>query len=281
LGLLLKEKVDLDWHHAIVVKGLSKCYRIPKEKKRTIYQNLIGLLEGNFGYEEFWALTDVDFSVKHGETFGVIGPNGSGKSTLLKILARVLYPEKGTIRINGRLAPFLELGVGFHPDLTARENVYLYSSILGLTRKELSKKYSEIFEFAELKRFENVKLRSFSSGMYVRLAFATAIQANPDIFLLDEVLAVGDEHFQKKCMDKIEEFRRSGKTIIFVSHDLESVKKLCGKTMLLKDGKVVSIGDTGMIVEEYLRLVNIPGGKNRPATKGSGVKEAGVRAIIR
>ena len=223
----------------------------------------------------------MDFTVRHGETFGVIGPNGSGKSTLLKILARVLYPEKGTICINGRLAPFLELGVGFHPDLTARENVYLYSSILGLTRKELKTKYEEIFEFAELKRFENVKLRNFSSGMYVRLAFATAIQADPDIFLLDEVLAVGDEHFQQKCMDKIEEFRRSGKTIIFVSHDLESVKKLCKTTMLLRDGKVVSIGDTGQIVDKYLHLIDIPGGKSMPGKKASEVKEADVRAIVR
>ncbi len=281
MGLLIKEKIKPGSQDAIVVKSLSKCYRIPKEKKRTVYQNILGLLQGSFGYEEFWALTDVSFTIRHGETFGVIGPNGSGKSTLLKILARVLYPEKGIVSINGRLAPFLELGVGFHPDLTARENVYLYSSILGLTRKELRSKYEEIFEFAELKRFENVKLRNFSSGMYVRLAFATAIQADPDIFLLDEVLAVGDEHFQKKCMDKIEEFRRGGKTIVFVSHDLESVKKLCGKTMLLKDGKVVSIGGTEKIVNEYLRLIDIPGGKNNTGKIVPEVKGAGVRAIIR
>jgi lipopolysaccharide transport system ATP-binding protein len=276
MGRLLKEKAKQDWRDAIVVTNLSKCYRIPREKKRTVYENILGLLQGNYGYEEFWALSDVNFTVNRGETFGVIGPNGSGKSTLLKVLARVLYPEVGRVTINGRLAPFLELGVGFHPELTARENVYLYGSILGLMRKELNKKYEEIMEFAELKRFENVKLRSFSSGMYVRLAFSTAIQANPDIFLLDEVLAVGDEHFQKKCTDKIEEFRRGGRTIVFVSHDLGSVKKLCGKTMLLSGGKVAAMGETGEVVDEYLRLVGGAGGKNE-----YGSKEANVKAVVR
>lgn len=272
MKLLLKEKVKQDCQDAIVVKNVSKCFKIPREKKRTVYENIIGLFQGNYGFEEFWALRDIDFTVKHGETFGVIGPNGSGKSTLLKILAWVLYPEIGSVKINGRLAPFLELGVGFHPELTARENVYLYGSILGLTRKELKKKYEEIMDFAELKRFENVKLRSFSSGMYVRLGFSTAIQAKPDIFLLDEVLAVGDEHFQKKCKDKIEEFKRSGRTIIFVSHDLESVKKLCDNTMLLSGGKVVGIGETEKVVDEYLRLVGDPGGKNEQSIKGAGMR---------
>lgn len=269
MALLLKEKVKQDWQDAIVVAGLSKCYRIPREKKRTIYENILGLLQGNYGYEEFWALRDVSFSIKKGETFGVIGPNGSGKSTLLKILAKVLYPEAGRVAINGRLAPFLELGVGFHPELTAHDNVYLYGSILGLMRKELNKKYEEIMEFAELKRFENVKLRSLSSGMSVRLAFSTAIQANPDIFLLDEVLAVGDEHFQKKCTDKIEEFRRDGRTIVFVSHDLESVKKLCGKTMLLSGGRAVAMGETGKVVDEYLRLIGDSSKNTGSDLKGS------------
>jgi homopolymeric O-antigen transport system ATP-binding protein len=241
---------------AIVVSHVSKYFRIPREKKRTVYENFVGLFKGDRGYEEFWALRDIDFTVKRGETFGVIGPNGSGKSTLLKVLARVLYPEKGSIAVNGRLAPFLELGVGFHPELTARDNVCLYGSILGLMRRELDRKYEDIMGFAELKRFENVKLRNFSSGMYVRLAFSTAIQADPDIFLLDEILAVGDEHFQKKCIGKIEEFRRSGKTIVFVSHDLEAVKKLCRKSLLLDRGTAVARGDTGRIVEEYLRLVD-------------------------
>ena len=253
MSLLLKEKLKMN-ENAIVVDNISKCYRIPKEKKRTVYENLIGMFSGDKGYEEFWALKDVSFSVKHGETFGVIGPNGSGKSTLLKMLAGVLYPDNGVIKVNGKIAPFLELGVGFQPELSARENIYLYGAIMGLTKRDVEKKYDEILEFAELKRFENMKLRNFSSGMYVRLAFSIAIQTNPDILLLDEVLAVGDEHFQKKCMDKIEDIRKSGKTIVFVSHALPSVSKLCINSMLISGGKQVMIGETGKVIEKYYSM---------------------------
>jgi len=254
MALLVKEKPRLEEDYAIVVENVSKCYRIPLEKKRTVYENIIGLFSGNKGYEEFWALKDVSFTVKRGETFGVIGPNGSGKSTLLKMLAGVLYPDSGRIKVNGKVAPFLELGVGFQPELTAKDNVYLYGSVMGLTRKEVDKKYEEIMEFAELKRFENMKLRNFSSGMYVRLAFSVAIQTDPDILLLDEVLAVGDEHFQKKCMEKMEEIRKSGKTIIFVSHALESVKSLCSKSILLSHGDIIDMGNTGMVIESYHKM---------------------------
>jgi ABC-type polysaccharide/polyol phosphate transport system ATPase subunit len=250
MPLLMKEKLRMD-ENAIVVDNVSKCYRIPKEKKRTVYENLIGMFSGEKGYDEFWALKDVSFSIKHGETFGVIGPNGSGKSTLLKMLAGVLYPDSGSIKVNGRIAPFLELGVGFQPELSARENIYLYGAIMGLTKRDVERKYEDILEFAELKRFENMKLRNFSSGMYVRLAFSIAIQTNPDILLLDEVLAVGDEHFQKKCTDKVEEIRKSGKTIVFVSHALPSVSKLCTNSMLLAGGKPVMIGETGKVIEKY------------------------------
>src|SRR5271157_2465447 len=239
---------------AIVVDNISKRYRIPLEKKRTVYENLTGLLSGNKGYQEFWALKDVSFSIKHGETFGVIGPNGSGKSTLLKMLAGVLYPDSGSIKVSGKIAPFLELGVGFQYELTARENIYLYGAIMGLTKKDVSKKYDDIMEFAELKKFENMKLRNFSSGMYVRLAFSVAIQTDPDIMLLDEVLAVGDEHFQKKCMGKIEEIRKSGKTIVFVSHALGSVESLCSRSALIYHGKMVAVGDTEKIIEQYLKI---------------------------
>ena len=254
MPLLMKEKTRMAGDYAIAVENVSKCYRIPMEKKRTVYENVIGLFSGTKSYEEFWALKDVSFNVKHGETFGVIGPNGSGKSTLLKMLAGVLYPDSGSIRVNGRIAPFLELGVGFQYELTARENIYLYGSVMGLTKKEVDRKYDDIMEFAELKRFENMKLRNFSSGMYVRLAFSIAIQTDPDIMLLDEVLAVGDEHFQKKCMGKIEEIRKSGKTIVFVSHALGSVQSLCQKSLLLSGGKMVAIGDTEKIIEQYLKI---------------------------
>lgn len=253
MPLLLKEKAKM-YENAIVVENVSKCYRIPIEKKRTVYENLLGLFSGNKGYEEFWALKDVNFNVKHGETFGVIGPNGSGKSTLLKMLAGVLYPDSGVIRVNGKIAPFLELGVGFQQELSARENIYLYGSIMGLTKRDVDWKYDEIMEFAELKRFENMKLRNFSSGMYVRLAFSIAIQTDPDILLLDEVLAVGDEHFQKKCIGKIEEIRKSGRTIVFVSHALPSVKSLCQKSLLLNSGGVVTIGETEKVIEKYMQM---------------------------
>jgi len=253
MPLLLKEKVRMD-ENAIVVNNVSKCYHIPKEKKRTVYENLVGVFSGDRGYDEFWALKDVSFSVKHGETFGVIGPNGSGKSTLLKMLAGVLYPDSGSIKVNGKIAPFLELGVGFQPELSARENIYLYGAIMGLTKRDVYRKYDDILEFAELKRFENMKLRNFSSGMYVRLAFSIAIQTDPDILLLDEVLAVGDEHFQNKCKDKIDEIRKSGKTIAFVSHDLNSVARLCSNSMLLQGGKPVFIGETTKVIEVYHQI---------------------------
>ncbi len=240
---------------AIRVDGLSKRFRIPHEKKLTFYEHIVGLLRGGaYTYEDFLALQDVSFSVKNGETFGVIGPNGCGKSTLLKVLAGVLYPDSGSIKVNGRIAPFLELGVGFQEELTARDNVYLYGAIMGLTRKDINARYEEIMDFAELKRFENMKLRNFSSGMYVRLAFSTAIQTDPDIMLVDEVLAVGDEAFQQKCSQKIDEIRISGKTILLVSHDLEMVSELCSRCLLMTGGRIAFLGDTESALEEYERM---------------------------
>jgi len=238
---------------AIVVDHLSKGFRIPHDRKVTVYEHIVGLLKGGkYSYEQFQALDDVSFTVRRGETFGVIGPNGSGKSTLLKILAGVLYPDSGKVRVNGKIAPFLELGVGFQPDLTAKENIFLYGSIMGLTRKDIGKRYDEILDFSEMRRFENMKLKNFSSGMAVRLAFATAVQTNPDILLVDEVLAVGDEAFQRKCSEKIEEIRREGKTIIIVSHALGTVQELCERCMLLKSGKVISLGTTDKVIHDYL-----------------------------
>jgi len=255
LGLMGSAKeVEIN-NNAIVVEGLCKSFRIPMEKKLTVYENLIGLLRGGtYSYEEFLALQGVSFSIKHGETFGVIGPNGCGKSTLLKVLAGVLYPDCGTVKINGKIAPFLELGVGFQPELSARDNVYLYGAIMGLTHKDVEKRYDEIMDFSELKRFENMKLRNFSSGMYVRLAFATAIQTNPDVMLVDEVLSVGDESFQKKCGEKIDEIRKAGKTILLVSHALGTVRSLCSRCLLMNGGKMVALGETEMVIEEYSRM---------------------------
>ena len=240
---------------AIAVNGVSKKFRIPTEKKLTIFDNLIGLFRGgSYAYEDFLALQDVSFSVFQGETFGVIGPNGCGKSTLLKVLAGVLYPDCGSIRVKGRIAPFLELGVGFQEELTARDNVYLYGAIMGLTKKDIDRRYDEIMDFAELKRFENMKLINFSSGMYVRLAFSTAIQTDPDVILVDEVLSVGDEAFQQKCSQKIDQIRSSGKTILLVSHDLEMVEKLCERCILMNGGKIVFLGDTKSALDEYKKM---------------------------
>ena len=241
--------------NAIVVEGISKRFRIPKEKKLTVFEHLVGLLgSGAASYDDFLALQDVSFTVKHGETFGVIGPNGCGKSTLLKVLAGVLYPDRGSVKINGKIAPFLELGVGFQPELSARDNVYLYGAIMGLTHKDVDQRYDEIMDFSELKRFENMKLRNFSSGMYVRLAFATAIQTNPDVMLVDEVLSVGDESFQKKCGEKIDEIRKAGKTILLVSHSLATVSKLCSRCLLMNHGGMVALGETEEVLADYERM---------------------------
>lgn len=251
------EALDREGEAAIVVENVSKRFRIPHEKKATFFDHLIGLVKGgSYSYEEFLALNDVSFSVGHGETLGVIGPNGCGKSTLLKVLAGVLYPDSGKVKINGKIAPFLELGVGFQPDLTALENIRLYGAVMGLTRKEIEERREEILEFAELKRFENMRLKNFSSGMYVKLAFSTAIQTDPDILLVDEVLSVGDEAFQKKCGEKIDEIRRAGKTIVFVSHALGTVKDLCDRCILLGEGQIVAEGEAGSVVDEYMRIIS-------------------------
>jgi lipopolysaccharide transport system ATP-binding protein len=237
---------------AVVVKNVSKIFRLPHEKKKTVLHNLAGLIKRQMSYEEFWALKDISFTIKKGETFGIIGKNGSGKSTLLKILAKVLYPNSGSVTQNGTLASFLELGVGFQPELTAEENVYIYGSILGMSRKTIISHFDEIFNFAELEKFKSQKLKNFSSGMYLRLAFATAVHATPDILLIDEVFAVGDTSFQKKCTEKIIEFQKQDRTIIFVSHSMDAVKQICQRTLLLSHGQMTQIGQTEDVIKTYL-----------------------------
>jgi lipopolysaccharide transport system ATP-binding protein len=242
---------------AIIVENVSKRFKIPQEKRRTVYENIAGIFKGNrYGYEEFWALRNISFRVKRGEAVGIIGENGSGKSTLLKVIAGVLYQDSGRVTVNGRIAPFLELGVGFQPELTAEENVYLYGSIMGMNRAQIKNEINNIFEFSELEKFRNARLKNFSSGMYARLAFSTAISIEPDIILIDEALAVGDEAFQGKCYDKINEFRREGKTIVFVSHGMETVKQLCERSILLNKGQVCSIGYSENVVNEYHTITN-------------------------
>ena len=237
---------------AIIVQNVSKHFRIPHEKRTKLFEHITGALKGTTStYEDFWAVKDVSFTVKKGETLGIIGENGSGKSTLLKIIAGVLTPDSGSVKVNGKIAPFLELGVGFNPELTAEDNVRLYGAIMGMSKKEMEAKFEEIFEFAELERFRNMKLKNFSSGMYARLAFATAVATDPEILLIDEALSVGDVAFQRKCFDRIDEFKRNDKTIVLVSHDTESIKKLCKMSAFLEHGKVRFMGTTEKVLYSY------------------------------
>lgn len=235
---------------AIVVSNLWKTFRLPHEKKNTFYEFLTGIFKN--GYEEFVALKNINFVVKKGDAIGIIGDNGSGKSTLLKIITNILRPSKGVVKINGKITSFLELGVGFHPDLTVKENVYLYGAVMGLLDKEIDIKIKEILDFSRLNKFEDAKLKNLSSGMQVRLAFATAIQTNPEILLMDEVLAVGDLEFQQKCINIFQEYIKEKKTIVFVSHDLNSVRRFCNKALLLRHGEQIAFGDTGKIIDEYV-----------------------------
>lgn len=239
----------------IQVEDLWKKFKIPHEKRTTILENISGALQildrERFTYEEFWALRAVNFSVEPGEFVGVIGENGSGKSTLLEIIARILKPDKGNVRVAGTVAPILELGVGFHPELTARENVLIYGSIMGMKNNELKKRMSSILQFADLERFRDAKLKNLSSGMQVRLGFSVAVETDPDIFLIDEALAVGDMQFQKKCLDKFKDFKAEKKTILFVSHALGLVKEFCEKTLFLSKGEMMSFGPTIDVIAQY------------------------------
>ncbi|HMK46620.1 MAG TPA: ABC transporter ATP-binding protein [Methanocella sp.] len=244
-------KKRTDSRPAIAVRNVHKEFIIPHEKKTTLFENILGLFKPS-NYEKFVALEDINLTVERGESIGIIGDNGSGKSTLLKIISKILRPTSGSVEVNGKITPFLELGVGFQPDLTARENIEVYSTIMGLSKKEISKNTDHVLEFAGLTRFKDTKLKNFSSGMQVRLAFATAIQTTPDILIVDEVLAVGDMDFQQKCLDVFNEYRKKGITIIFVSHDLSSVRRFCDKTMLLKDGKQIAFGKTVEIIDRYI-----------------------------
>ncbi len=208
--------------------------------------------------EDFWALKDVSFEVKRGEVIGIIGRNGAGKSTLLKILSRITEPTTGSVKIKGRVASLLEVGTGFHPELTGRENIYLNGAILGMTKAEIKKKFDEIVAFAEIEKFLDTPVKRYSSGMYVRLAFAVAAHLEPEILLVDEVLAVGDVQFQKKCLGKMGEVAKGGRTVLFVSHNMGAIKQLCSNAVLLANGKVLLSGDVSEVTESYIsNIVNI------------------------
>jgi lipopolysaccharide transport system ATP-binding protein len=236
---------------AIKVENLSKTFRIPHEKISTLKGEFINAFRTK-SYEEFTALEDISFEVEKGEFFGIIGSNGSGKSTLLKILAGVYKPDGGKVKINGLISPFLELGIGFQPELSGRDNIYLNATVLGLTKKQIDERFDDIVDFSELRRFIDQKIKNYSSGMQVRLAFSVAVHADRDILLMDEVLAVGDSNFQQKCMNEFNRYRGLKKTVILVSHDISAIQQHCNRALLLKKGKIVKIGQAESVGNEYL-----------------------------
>jgi ABC-type polysaccharide/polyol phosphate transport system ATPase subunit len=238
---------------AVSVKGLSKTFRLPHQQYHTLKERALHPLRART-FDVLHAVRDVTIDVAPGEFFGIVGRNGSGKSTLLKCLAGIYEIDSGEIAINGRLSPFIELGVGFNPDLPARDNVLINAIMLGLSRKEAQERFDDIVAFAELEDFVDLKLKNYSSGMYVRLAFATAVQVDADILLIDEVLAVGDAAFQQKCFDEFNRLQQAGRTILFVTHDMNSVERFCNRAMLLDSGAVVDIADPQAIAHQYNQL---------------------------
>ncbi|MHB1864855.1 MAG: ABC transporter ATP-binding protein [Candidatus Saccharimonadales bacterium] len=242
----------MDSDTIIKVDHLYKNFKLPHEKTSSIKNLVLSFYKKDKGFEVQKALTDISFEVKKGEFFGIVGRNGSGKSTLLKLIAGIYTPTEGNIHINGSLTPFIELGVGFNPELTGRENIFLNGALLGFSRKEMKDMYKEIVDFAELDRFMDQKLKNYSSGMQVRLAFSIAIRAHSDILLVDEVLAVGDTSFQQKCYDKFEEMQESGRTMILVTHDMSAVQRFCDKALLIENSVIKLIGKPSDVADRYL-----------------------------
>lgn len=234
---------------AVEIRNVSKQFRVYQERFTSLKERMIHL--GKVPYEEFWALRDVSFDIEEGTTIGLLGHNGSGKSTLLKCIAGIQPPNTGTIRTRGRMAAMLELGAGFHPDLTGRENVYLNASLLGLSKGFVDRKFDEIVAFAELEEFIDNQVKFYSSGMYVRLGFAVAVNMDPDILLVDEVLSVGDELFQKKCLDRVRQFQREGRTIVVVTHAVELVRQVCEMAAVFDKGELVSYAEPTEAVRTY------------------------------
>lgn len=280
----------------IEVKNIGKKYTINHQRGGyvTLRDVLTNIIKSPFRFlgkkakeivgintkEDFWALRNINFSIEPGEVIGVIGPNGAGKSTLLKILTGITPPTEGEIKMRGKIASLLEVGTGFHPELTGRENVFLNGAILGMTRKEITRKFDEIVSFAGIEKFLDTPVKYYSSGMYVRLAFSVAAHMEPDILLVDEVLAVGDAEFQKKCLGKMEEVtRKSGRTILFVSHNMSAIKSLCKKTIYLDRGEIKQVGETAEVISNYLQLEGEKSEKVLPILKSAKIQVKKVKIM--
>jgi len=237
--------------YSIRVKNVSKKFRLYHEKRTTAFEAIVGSFNRKPHYETLQVLDDISFEVKKGESFGIVGRNGSGKTTLLRILSHIYQADSGSVETNGVVVPVLALGLGFHPELTATTNIYQSSILLGISKKRIAESIDEIIKFAELEKFADVKLKNFSSGMQMRLAFATAVQVDPSIILLDEIIAVGDLNFQKKCLDVIMDFKKRGKSIILVSHVPSDLEQLCDRAIFLKDGHIDTIGKPIEVMDVY------------------------------
>ena len=244
--------------NVIEVKNVWKKFKIYHDKPHTLKDKV--LFWNRNKYEVRWVLEDISFEVKKGESIGIIGKNGSGKSTLLKLLTKIIYPNKGSINMKGRVAGLLELGAGFHPDLSGRDNIYINASIFGHSKKEIDKVFQTIVDFAELQDFIDNPVRTYSSGMYMRLAFAVAINIHADILLIDEILAVGDISFQEKCLNKLKEIKKCGVTIVIVSHSLEQIERFCDKSIWIQSGQIAALGKCEVVHKKYKEFMN-SGGK--------------------
>lgn len=262
---------------AVEVVGVSKKFRLFKERNNTLKATI--MRGRRVIADDFWALKDVSFEVYEGETFGLIGENGSGKSTMLKCMTRILRPNEGTVTVTGKVSALLELGAGFHPELTGRENVFLNGAILGLSQKELRRRFDDVVDFAGVGAFIDEPVKNYSSGMYVRLAFAVAINVDPDVLLVDEVLAVGDEAFQRKCNEQLTELRRQGKTIVFVSHGLDVVQNICDRAAWFSHGRLMQVGRPKEVIDAYTDTVQVDRQVDEEGHSRWGSGEARISAI--
>ena len=265
---------------ALEVRNVNKSFRLPTEQASGIKQAFINRVRGVKGYTEQHVLKNISFKVEEGDFFGIVGRNGSGKSTLLKLISQIYVPDSGKIIVNGKLVPFIELGVGFNPELTGRENIYLNGALLGFSHEEVSAMYDEIVEFAELHDFMDQKLKNYSSGMQVRLAFSIAIKAEGSILVLDEVLAVGDEAFQRKCFQHFAQLKREKKTVVLVTHDMDSVQRFCNKAIMIEKGNIVSSGDSAKVAQKYRELFLTDEDKGSKQKDGS-VTNENVNATVK